>query len=138
MSEFDLQRKADMKNESVQNPKNDNVTAGDIKEELNTLKDSYAKLLADHADLAAMVAQLTSDKIDESDNESLKSAKENIEKIRDKLNDIHSRVSSSVSSGKEDVERVKAHVERNPLTSVIAAFTIGYLIARILGLGGRR
>ena len=107
-------------------------------EELDALKDSYTKLLADHADLAGMVAQLTSDKIDGSDNEALKKAKENIEKIQSKLNDIHSRVSSSVSSGKEDVERVKAHVERNPLTSIIAAFTVGYLIARILGLGGRR
>jgi len=61
-----------------------------------------------------------------------------IEKIRNKLNDIHSQVSSTVSSRKEDVQRFKEHIERNPLTTVIAAFAFGYIIARILGLGGRR
>jgi len=127
-----------MKNESVQNSRTDRVSAEDIKEELSVLKDNYAKLLRDHADLAAMVAQLTSDKIDESDNEALKNARDNIEKIRNKLNDIHSRVSSTVNSRKEDVERLKEHIERNPLTTVIVAFAFGYLIARILGLGGRR
>lgn len=127
-----------MNTESVQKSQTDGVSAEDIKEELRSMKDSYAQLLKDHAELAAMVAQLTSDKIDESDNESLKNAKDNIEKIRDKLNDIHSRVSSTVNSRKEDVERLKDHIERNPLTTVIAAFAFGYLIARILGLGSRR
>lgn len=127
-----------MNNESAQKSQTDRVSAEDIKEELSALKDDYAQLLRDHADFAAMVAQLTSDKIDESDNEALKNAKENIEKIRDKLSDIHSRVSSTVNSRKEDVERIKEHIERNPLTTVIAAFAFGYLIARILGLGGRR
>ena len=127
-----------MNNESAQNSQTDGVTAEDIREELGAMKDSYAQLLRDHAELAAMVAELTSDKIDESDNESLKNAKENVEKIRDKLNDIHSRVSSTVNSRKEDVERFKEHIERNPLTTVIAAFGLGYIIARILGLGGRR
>jgi ElaB/YqjD/DUF883 family membrane-anchored ribosome-binding protein len=127
-----------MNTESAQNSQADGVSAKDIKEELSAMKDSYAQLLKDHAELAAMVAQLTSDKIDESDNEALKNAKDNIEKIRDKLNDIHSRVSSTVNSRKEDVERLKDHIERNPLTTVIAAFGLGYLIARILGLGGRR
>ena len=127
-----------MNNESAQNSQTDGVTAEDIREELGAMKGSYAQLLRDHAELAAMVAELTSDKIDESDNESLKNAKENVEKIRDKLNDIHSRVSSTVNSRKEDVERFKEHIERNPLTTVIAAFGLGYIIARILGLGGRR
>jgi ElaB/YqjD/DUF883 family membrane-anchored ribosome-binding protein len=120
-----------MNTESVQKSQTDSVSAEDIKEELNAMKDSYAEL-------AAMVAELTSDKIDESDNEALKKARDNIEKIRNKLNDIHSRVSSTVSSRKEDVQRFKEHIERNPLTTVIAAFGLGYLIARILGLGGRR
>ena len=127
-----------MNNESAQNAQTDGASAEDIREELGAMKDGYAQLLRDHAELAAMVAELTSDKIDESDNEALKNAKENVEKIRDKLNDIHSRVSSTVNSRKEDVERFKEHIERNPLTTVIAAFGLGYIIARILGLGGRR
>ncbi len=127
-----------MNTESAQNSQTDRVSAEDIREELSALKDSYAELLKDHAELAAMVAELTSDKIDESDNEALKNARDNIEKIRNKLNDIHSRVSSTVNSRKEDVQRLIEHIERNPLTTVIAAFAFGYLIARILGLGGRR
>jgi ElaB/YqjD/DUF883 family membrane-anchored ribosome-binding protein len=124
-----------MNNESAQT---DRISAEDIKEELDALRDNYAGLLRDHAELAAMVAQLTSEKLEGSDNEALKTARENIEKIRNKLNDIHSRVSSTVNSRKEDVERFKEHIERNPLTTVIAAFAFGYIIARILGLGGRR
>jgi len=124
-----------MNNESAQT---DRISAVDIKEELDALKDNYAEFLRDHAELAAMVAQLTSEKIDGSDNEALKTARDNIKKIRDKLSDIHSRISSTVNSRKEDVERLKEHIERNPLTTVIAAFAFGYLIARILGLGGRR
>ena len=53
-----------MNNESAQSSQNDGVSAEDIKEELSALKDSYAELLRDHAELAAMVAELTSDKID--------------------------------------------------------------------------
>lgn len=124
-----------MNNESAQT---DRISAVDIKEELDALKDNYAEFLRDHAELAAMVAQLTSEKIDGSDNEALKTARDNIKKIRDKLSDIHFRISSTVNSRKEDVERLKEHIERNPLTTVIAAFAFGYLIARILGLGGRR
>lgn len=54
-----------MNNESVQNPQTEKVSIDDIKEELNALKQLYAKLLRGHADFAVMVAQLSADKIDE-------------------------------------------------------------------------
>jgi len=73
-----------MNTESAQDAQNDGISAEDIREELSALKDNYAELLRDHAELAAMVAELTSDKIDESDNEALKKARDNIEKIRNK------------------------------------------------------
>lgn len=127
-----------MNAESAQNPQTDQGSAEEIRAEIKALKDDYAEFLNDHAKLAAMEAELTSDKIDESDNEALNNARENVESIRNKLNDIHSRISTSVNSRKEDVQRLTEHIERNPLTTVIAAFGIGYLIARILGPGGRR
>ena len=127
-----------MNAESAQNPQTDQGSAEEIRAEIKALKDDYAEFLNDHAKLAAMEAELTSDKIDESDNEALNNARENVESIRNKLNDIHSRISTSVNSRKEDVQRLTEHIERNPLTTVIAAFGIGYLIARILDPGGRR
>ena len=127
-----------MNAESAQNPQTDQGSAEEIRAEIKALKDDYAEFLNDHAKLAAMEAELTSDKIDESDNEALNNARTNIDSIRNKLNDIHSRISTSVNSRKEDVQRLTEHIERNPLTTVIAAFGIGYLIARILDPGGRR
>lgn len=108
-----------------------------IKEELSTLKNSYEKLLNDHADLAGMIAQLSVDNIDASEHELLKQAKVDIEKIQRKAKDIHKHVSSKVADTSDDIEQFKEQVERHPLTSVIGAFAIGYLIAKVFGLGGR-
>ena len=127
-----------MNAESAQNPQADRGSTEEIRAEIRALKDDYAEFLNDHAKLAAMEAELTSGMIHESDNEALNNARTNIDSIRNKLNDIHSRISTSVNSRKEDVQRLTEHIERNPLTTVIAAFGIGYLIARILGPGGRR
>ena len=127
-----------MNAESAQNPQADRGSTEEIRAEIRALKDDYAEFLNDHAKLAAMEAELTSGMIHESDNEALNNARTNIDSIRNKLNDIHSRISTSVNSRKEDVQRLTEHIERNPLTTVIAAFGIGYLIARILDPGGRR
>jgi ElaB/YqjD/DUF883 family membrane-anchored ribosome-binding protein len=107
-------------------------------EELGSLKKDYAKLLADHAELAAMVEKLAADKDDASNNDATQNIRDEADKIRDRVNELHSKISSTVSSREEDIERVKDHIGRHPLTTVMAAFAFGYLIARILGLGGRR
>jgi len=115
----------------------DDVATRDIRDELKKIRKEYAQLLKDHAELASMVAQLASGKIDEPDSESFRNTREKIEKIQQKLGDIHERVSSGVHNRREEIEKLKDYIEGNPLTSVIAAFGIGYIVSRIMGLGGR-
>jgi ElaB/YqjD/DUF883 family membrane-anchored ribosome-binding protein len=109
----------------------ESAASSPIDEELRRLKDDYRRLLDDHAELAAMVGQIAARAGGEGaglDQE----ARGHVERIQQKLDDIRGRVSAARTRGRDDLEALAGRVAHNPLASIIAAFGVGYIIARLI------
>jgi len=87
-----------------------------IRLELERLREELAVLLANREGNAGAVASTE--------------GKMNWDDIRQKLGDAQEH-------GGKALKDLSAHIERHPVGSAVAAFGLGFLIARLLG-GGRR
>lgn len=101
----------------------------DLQEEMQTLKDDVAKLRADVSDLVGLLRDLGSEKV----GEARASVEEDIEELRERL---RTAVGGAKERGQKAADEVEERIAQHPLSSLLAAFGIGFIIAKLTN-GGR-
>jgi ElaB/YqjD/DUF883 family membrane-anchored ribosome-binding protein len=99
-------------------------------EEVEVLKEDIAKLREDIANLASAVLGAASDTIDSAKARANGKSQETREAFTSRLNE-------GVDRGKQFLDDIDERVTRNPVGSVLIAFGVGVLIAKLLGSGSR-
>lgn len=100
-------------------------------EEVEVLKEDIAKLREDIASLAAAVLGAASDTLGDA------SASVN-DKTQETRGEFTGKVSDGIDRGKQFLDDLDTQVTRHPVGSVLVAFGVGLLIAKILGSGNSR
>jgi ElaB/YqjD/DUF883 family membrane-anchored ribosome-binding protein len=102
-----------------------------LAKELETLKADIGKLRADVADLTRAVKGVASGKVDDANARVHDEIRQAREELRRKVNEAR-------DYGEKRVGDFAGQIGEHPLGSVLAAFGIGFVIAKLMGLGGRR
>jgi len=104
-------------------------------EEVEVLKDDIARLREDIASLASAVLGAASDTL----GDTLGEAKAKVSgKSQQAREEFTGRMNDGLERGKQFVDEVDAQVTRHPVGSVLVAFGVGLLIAKLLGSGNGR
>ena len=102
-----------------------------ISKELDALKNDIAQLRKDIAGLATAVKDVASDRV--------AGAKASARgRISETWDDVERRFNDAVGSGKEAYHTAEQKISQHPTASVVTAFGIGFLIAKLLDMGERR
>ncbi|MEJ2061415.1 MAG: hypothetical protein P8Y64_13165 [Gammaproteobacteria bacterium] len=102
-----------------------------IRKELDALKSDIAQLRQDIAGLTGAVRDVASDKVQDTKAETQERLKGAWEDLEQKLNEV-------LDQGKATVGTVENQIGQHPAGSVLTAFGVGFIVAKLLDLGGRR
>lgn len=100
----------------------------DLQEELATLKADVKKLSEDVGDLLGVLRELGVDKV----NSARSSLDEELDRRRDEL---RTALNSARARGEKAADAVEGEIAQHPMSSVMAAFGMGFLIAKLLDVG---
>ena len=98
--------------------------------EVEVLKEDIAKLREDIANLASAVLGAAGETLDDARAKANDKSQEAREAFKGKMNE-------GVDRGKQFLGDIDEQVARNPIGSVLVAFGVGILVAKILGSGSR-
>ena len=102
-----------------------------IRKEMDALKADIAKLREDIVGLTSAVKGAAS--------ENMTDAKARAEERMHKVwEDIEERLEGLLDEGKATFNKAERNVGEHPVGSVLTAFGIGFIIAKLLDVGGRR
>lgn len=102
-----------------------------LQQEIDAIRADVAKLGQNIAELGQIIQTLSEEKVDdvkESISEGIDSASE----------ELHRRVEAARAQGRKVSGDFERTVRKYPLGSLLGAFGVGIIIARLLDLGGRR
>lgn len=99
-----------------------------VQDELQTLKDDVAKLRADVSELVGLLKDLGAEKIDEARG----TVEEQLQARREKLRES---VDRAKARGKKAADDIEEQITEHPLSSLLAAFGLGFIIAKLSGGG---
>lgn len=102
-----------------------------VEEELDALKEDLARLRADIGDLAGVLKDLGVERA-----EHIRSSVE--DEVRTRREALRRRLDSTRARGRKAVDDLEDQIEGHPLSSLLAAFGMGFIIGKLLDLGGRR
>jgi len=102
-----------------------------LRKELDALKSDISKLREDIVALTSAVKDVASNKINDTKDRGKKAAQGSWEKLEDKLEEVMRR-------GKDSVDGIEQEIKNHPGGSLLAAFVVGFVIAKIMDIGGRR
>ncbi len=102
-----------------------------LAEEVNRLKADINALRRDISALTDALGGVASDYVEEARSK----AREKTADVRGRVNE---RVHNAADSGKKVVDDLGDQIGERPITSMLAAAGLGFLVARILDLGRRR
>ena len=103
----------------------------DVRKEMEQLRNDLAALRADVADLTKALKNAGANKAESVRN----SIEEEIEMYREAL---RKKLDEARSRGYEAKEKVDDQIATHPYTSLLTAFGVGYVLAKLLHLGERR
>jgi ElaB/YqjD/DUF883 family membrane-anchored ribosome-binding protein len=102
------------------------MASPNIQEEMQVLKDDVEKLRSDISDLVGLLKDLGLQKIDETRG----TVEEELQEQREKLRVVLGRARERGKSAVDDVEQ---QMTEHPLGTLLTAFGIGYIIAKLSG-----
>lgn len=106
------------------------ATETNLQEELETLKADVAKLRSDVGDLLDILKSLGAEKV----NNAKDALDDELEKRRQEIRDA---LAGARARGERTAHAVEGEIAEHPLSSIMAAFGIGFLIAKLLDVGRR-
>jgi ElaB/YqjD/DUF883 family membrane-anchored ribosome-binding protein len=104
-------------------------------EEVEMLKDDIARLREDIASLASAVLGAASDTLGDTLGDAKAKVNGETQQARD---EFKSKMNDGVERGKQFIDDIDTQVTRHPVGSVLVAFGVGLLIAKLLGSGNSR
>lgn len=104
--------------------------ADEIRKELDALKNDIAQLRKDIAGLTSAVKDVASEKVDATTSQAR-------EKVGSAWEDIERKLNEVLGQGRETVRTVEQKIGEHPGGSILAAFGIGFLVAKLLDIRGR-
>ncbi len=102
-----------------------------VQEELDALKEDLARLRADIGDLAGVLKDLGVERA-----ERIRGSAE--DEVRARREALRRRLDSTRARGRKVIDDLEDQIEGHPLSSLLAAFGMGFIIGKLLDLGGRR
>jgi len=102
-----------------------------IRKELDALKSDISQLRQDIAGLTGAVRDVASDKAH-------KTRDETKEGLRNAWEDLERKFDEVVGQGKATMGDVQTQIGQHPTGSLLTAFGAGFIIAKLLDMGGRR
>lgn len=102
-----------------------------IRKELDALKDDIAQLREDIVGLTTAVRDVASDKAG-------KARSDTKEGLRNAWEDLERKLDEVIDQGKTTMGDVQTQIGQHPTGSLLTAFGIGFIVAKLLDSGGRR
>jgi len=102
-----------------------------IRKELDALKTDIAQLRVDIAGLTTAMHDVASDKVK-------KAKTDTQDRLRDTWEDLEEKLDEAIQQGKSTVGNIESQVGQHPTGSLLTAFGIGFIVAKMLEMGGRR
>jgi ElaB/YqjD/DUF883 family membrane-anchored ribosome-binding protein len=107
------------------------MTDSTLQQELDMLKEDVAKLRTDVQDLTNALKELGVERVD-----TLRSTL--AEEIRGARGELQRRAGQARDYGRRAVDSLEEEIGEHPLPSILSAFGIGFVLARLLDVGSRR
>lgn len=102
-----------------------------VREEMDALRTDLAKLRKDISGLSEAVQTAAGAK--------LKHTKEQVtDSTKQAWEDVSARLEELLGEGKQTVDKLEGRVAEHPAASLLAAFGIGFVIAKLFGKGCQR
>jgi ElaB/YqjD/DUF883 family membrane-anchored ribosome-binding protein len=94
------------------------MTTQNVESEFDTVKADLAKLRGDIASLSAALKDVTSETVHQQ-----------IESIRTRIDNL---TDDAAAHGRDTLDDIASHVEERPLTSILIALGVGFVVGRLL------
>lgn len=107
------------------------MTDEPIRKEVEALKADITQLRKDIAALTEAVRDVAAERVDDARTEAR-------DRLYESWQEIEQRCEDLLEEGKASFERAGHKVGEHPAGSVLTAFGLGFIIAKLLELGGRR
>lgn len=101
------------------------------KDEINIIREDLGKLRQDVAELTKALKDLASDRADTAKAQ----FKNGVSEARERLKQ---QASKAGEQGREYYDAFEKQLSERPFTTLLASFGLGFVIAKILDMGGRR
>lgn len=101
-----------------------------LNKEFDTLKSDVAKLRGDMASLLGTLQDLSAEKVGNAKSSVGEEYVRRRQRLRETLTGARAR-------GERAAASVEEEIARHPVTSLVAAFGVGFVVAKLLSLGGR-
>ena len=105
--------------------------AEEIRKELDALKNDIAQLRKDIAGLTSAVKDVAADKVEEGKAQAK-------ERVTNAWEDLERKLDDVLGQGRDTVRDVEQKIGEHPTGSLLTAFGVGFIIAKLLDAGGRR
>jgi ElaB/YqjD/DUF883 family membrane-anchored ribosome-binding protein len=102
-----------------------------IRKEMDALKADITQLRQDIAGLTSAVHDVASDKVQ-------KTRDDTREGIRNAWEELERKLDEVIDQGKSTMGDVQTRIGQHPTGSLLTAFGIGFVVAKLLDMGGRR
>lgn len=102
-----------------------------IDKELQTLKADFATLNQTVADLAKDVKKLLQETVTEGKEKTRSSVHETVEELKERMDQMRDH-------GQRYVDETEQRISEHPFTSLLTAFGIGFILAKLMDMGQRR
>lgn len=101
-----------------------------IRKELDTLKEDIAKLRNDIVDLTSVIRDVASEKVASTKADAQQRVQGAWEEIERKLDDV-------LDQGRATVGNMEEKITAHPAGSMLTAFGLGFIIAKLMDMGGK-